>query len=257
MYKAFEWLEKEMNTLDATPSKKGGATDMDDESKMMQYFMEDGGVKEVNESTVMTFTHLHEFSLVMFHTSKCEPCEKMLPVYESVANKFKKKVGFAAFTGDNAIKKKWGLPKFPSLVWFINGSVMDTVSPQPDEKKLKKWVKDRLTPQFLEFENLEMVTATLEELKRQGGDMTKTGVLVGMGKRHSDTYEAFVFTSERFRGRLVSGWLESADTENIALYRDGTGPIPCAAPNTELFEPCRTGEDASMWLIGQMNKLKA
>jgi protein disulfide-isomerase-like protein len=103
-------------------------------------------VPEINDEDSSV---LQSNCIVMFHAPWCGHCKTTKPVFEKVAEKFKKishKIKFGMVNGDNnpELKTRYSVGGYPTILHIKNGVQMDEYNEQREIDQMSKWVQQKL-----------------------------------------------------------------------------------------------------------------
>ncbi|MCX8172144.1 MAG: thioredoxin [Archaeoglobaceae archaeon] len=91
-------------------------------------------------------TSENENVVVDFWAEWCMPCKYLAPVIDELAKEFAGKVVFGKLNVDenHNIAVNFGISAIPTLIFFKNGKVMDSIVGAMPKKEIKKWIEKNI-----------------------------------------------------------------------------------------------------------------
>lgn len=161
-------------------------------------------------------------TLVNFHRATCKYCTALAPEFEAAAKHIQGLDGppLASIEGDLAprIMEMYGIEKFPTVLWFRNGQVVQEVPPTVrTASTLVEWVDTNSQPAVVELDSVEDLEGALGDVRGTlRTDSAPVVVAIFSPQTEASVYDDFEMAAEKNRGRTVFIYINS-DVETTVV----------------------------------------
>lgn len=180
------------------------------------------------EKAVADFVGRHpEGALIDFYTPKCPHCQKLAPEYEAAALELKASGGapFGSVDAEHlpSVAKKYGVDRYPTMLWFRKGENVLELGPKTRTKKLLvEYVAWASEPAFVEFETAAELEESLPTLRSTLKE-NQPPVIVGREDHNKSGFRtAFEAVAERLRGKTAFLLIQSDGAASLSAYGKDT-----------------------------------
>jgi thioredoxin 1 len=105
---------------------------------------ESGGIIALNQSNFSSVISQHQNLIIDFWAPWCGPCRMLSPIVEELSAVFAGKIQFAKCNTDEnqPIAYQLGISAIPTLYFYQNGQVIDTIAGALPRPQLEKHIRD-------------------------------------------------------------------------------------------------------------------
>lgn len=213
-------------------------------------------VTALTEETFANFVSSHpDGALVDFYTPNCPHCQKLAPEYEAAAQELKASGGapFGSVDADKlpGVAKKYGIDRYPTMLWFRKGENVLELGPTTRTKKLLvEYVAWASEPAFVEFETAAELEESLPTLRSTLKD-NQPPVIVGYDDSSKSLRAAFEAAAERIRGKTAFLLIQGAKADGATLWAYAKD-----AANDQQFSGAFKADEVIAWATSVTAKKK-
>lgn len=105
---------------------------------------ESGGIIVLNQSNFSTVINQHQYLIIDFWAPWCGPCRMLSPIVEELSAVYAGKIQFAKCNTDEnqQIAYQLGITAIPTLYFYMNGQVIDTIAGALPRQQLDNHIRD-------------------------------------------------------------------------------------------------------------------